>query len=132
MNFHVEITYPELEVLAAHVLHSGLRSLSVLAEKHLHKRMALILVDDASLDLAETGEDFAKLGFGATRGCTLSVAYLHHPLLLSSYWGSRWKTHVTPPTKRVRLYTLMLPLGTLLSYSTHLSCGSGSRTGLSP
>ena len=59
------LAYPKLEVLAAHILHGRLCPLGVLAEEHLDKGMALVLVDDAGLDLAETVEDFAELVFRA-------------------------------------------------------------------
>jgi hypothetical protein len=87
------MAYPELKVRAAHVLHGGLGPLGVLAEEHLDKGMALVLVDDAGLDLAETVEDFAELVFGAAgrgqstvliRGAAacaraVSVLTLHRP-----------------------------------------------------
>jgi hypothetical protein len=67
--------YSELEILAAHILHSGLCPLGVLAEEHLDKSMALVLVNNAGLDLAETAEDSAELALGTTGNSQRDMFY---------------------------------------------------------
>jgi hypothetical protein len=67
--------YSELEFLVAHLLHGCLCPLGVLAVVHLDKGMALVLVDDAGLDLAKTVEDLAEFAFGAAAICSVSRFY---------------------------------------------------------
>ena len=63
-----EPTYPELHaaILVPRVLHGGFGGLGVLAQKHLDKGMALVLVDDARLDPAVLGKEQPKLTFRAS------------------------------------------------------------------
>jgi hypothetical protein len=51
------VTYSEGEIMVPVVLHSFLRSDSVLAPVHLDEGVALVLVDNASLNLAVPTED---------------------------------------------------------------------------
>lgn len=59
-------TYSKGIFKASGILHAFLCADSILARQHLDKCMALVLVDDACLDNAETVEYLAELGLGAT------------------------------------------------------------------
>lgn len=78
--------------------------------------MALVLVDNASLDSAVAAENATQFGFGTSD--TWLVQDLSH---LAGKADEPW-TYVTPPTNRVRLRTLMWPAGSDGSNSTHFSC----------
>lgn len=55
--------YPKLELLVPGLLHAGFGALGVLAVVHLDESMALVLVDDAGLDLSKTVENLAEFVF---------------------------------------------------------------------
>lgn len=48
------------------ILHAFLCADSILARQHLHKCMALVLVDNASLDSAVAGENATQFGLGTS------------------------------------------------------------------
>ena len=55
--------YPKLELLVPGLLHAGFGALGVLPVVHLDESMALVLVDDASLDVSKAVEDLAQFVF---------------------------------------------------------------------
>ena len=68
-----EATYSELKGRVSRVLHAFLCLLGVLAKIHLDEGVALLLVHDASLNLAILAEFIAKFGFGASRNQSVSI-----------------------------------------------------------
>lgn len=62
--------------------------------------MSLLFINNNGLDMANSAEKVVKLGLGATIGWTL--VNRKHPVICTR--GK--ETHVTPPTKSVRLRTV--------------------------
>jgi len=121
-------THPKVVILTTDFFHCGLGSLGIFAVIHFDKGVAFLSVDNASLDFAIAVEEVPKFLFGAT--VEPMVSGLDHWWHALGFWmngieATRDKdghaTYVTPPTNRVRLYTLIWPLGSVLSYSTHFS-----------
>ncbi len=68
-----EATYSELKGRVSRVLHAFLCLFGVLAEIHLDEGVALLLVHDASLNLAVLAEFVAKFGFRASKNQSVSI-----------------------------------------------------------
>lgn len=59
-------TYSKGIFKASGILHAFLCADSILARQHLDKCMALVFVDDASLDSAVAAENATQFGFGTS------------------------------------------------------------------
>jgi hypothetical protein len=84
------VAHPERNFQSAVVLCVLFGADCILASQHLHKSMALVLVDDASLNSAITGENGLELWLGA------SVIWV------SEFNGSTWTRIVTLTLHRPR------------------------------
>lgn len=56
---------PEVVVRASILHHAVFGSFRILARQHLHEAVALVPVDNASLNFAKVAEDATELAFGA-------------------------------------------------------------------